>query len=221
MMIYAFNDMRYGYGDVLTGEESVAALNGRKIDKVFSIPAIYPSPSEHLQVYRNLMHLIEDFYGHLQDGDVIVTSTIMNFADGGIRSPLGFVHSLATEMGVRIIALDENFDTDSDDVAKLFESMPLLDAIEASQKRSIAARRRTVCGPPYGPLDYPYFENLYSRYANGEINKVQFARKLGVSRPTLDKLLKEYTGSFALDMDWAIKPEDMQDYMLTEIKDKE
>lgn len=37
------------------------------------------------------------------------------------------------------------------------------------------------------------FETNRTKYLNGEITKVQFAKNIDVSRPTLDNLLKEYT----------------------------
>ena len=40
-------------------------------------------------------------------------------------------------------------------------------------------------------IDKELFERLKKDYSNRKINKVQFAERLGVSRPTLDKLLKE------------------------------
>ena len=36
------------------------------------------------------------------------------------------------------------------------------------------------------------FEEYYNRYLNREFNKTQLAKELGISRPTLDKLIKEY-----------------------------
>ena len=40
-------------------------------------------------------------------------------------------------------------------------------------------------------IDSDTFEMQYTRYMNREINKVQLAQALKVSRPTLDKMLKE------------------------------
>lgn len=42
-------------------------------------------------------------------------------------------------------------------------------------------------------VDKDLFETNRTKYVNGEITKVQFAKNLGVSRPTLDNLLKECT----------------------------
>lgn len=42
-------------------------------------------------------------------------------------------------------------------------------------------------------VDKKLFETNRTKYLNGEITKVQFAKNIDVSRPTLDNLLKEYT----------------------------
>lgn len=42
-------------------------------------------------------------------------------------------------------------------------------------------------------VDKELFETNRTKYLNGEITKVQFAKNIDVSRPTLDNLLKEYT----------------------------
>lgn len=39
------------------------------------------------------------------------------------------------------------------------------------------------------------FEDEYNKYMSREISKVELAKRLGVSRPTLDKLIKEYKES--------------------------
>lgn len=36
------------------------------------------------------------------------------------------------------------------------------------------------------------FEEAYKKYLNRELNKTELAKELNVSRPTLDKLIKEY-----------------------------
>lgn len=40
-------------------------------------------------------------------------------------------------------------------------------------------------------IDSDTFEMMYSKYMNREINKTELAKQLGISRPTLDKLIKE------------------------------
>ena len=40
-------------------------------------------------------------------------------------------------------------------------------------------------------IDSKFIEQ-YNRYLNRELNKTQLAKELNVSRPTLDKMIKEY-----------------------------
>ena len=42
-------------------------------------------------------------------------------------------------------------------------------------------------------IDTGEFERLYEQYKTRQINKVEFAKQLNISRPTLDKLIKEHT----------------------------
>ena len=55
----------------------------------------------------------------------------------------------------------------------------------------IAKREKKFKGRKAVEVPEKEFEELYQQYTNRTINKVQFAEKLGISRPTLDKLLKD------------------------------
>lgn len=43
----------------------------------------------------------------------------------------------------------------------------------------------------------PDFDSHYARYMNREINKSALAKELNISRPTLDKLMQEYTSALS------------------------
>ena len=43
------------------------------------------------------------------------------------------------------------------------------------------------------------FEEYYNRYKNRELNKTQLAKELNISRPTLDKLVKEYENNLVTE----------------------
>lgn len=43
-------------------------------------------------------------------------------------------------------------------------------------------------------VDRELFDDLLSQYVSGKLNKIQFATMLNVSRPTLNRILKEYEG---------------------------
>lgn len=59
------------------------------------------------------------------------------------------------------------------------------------QKEGIAIAKRNGVYKGRKPFSSDKFDGLYSRYLHREINKSEFAKELGISRPTLDKLIKE------------------------------
>lgn len=99
--------------------------------------------------------------------------------------------------GVHLVSNKENFDT-STPTGKLlltmigaiaeFERQNLLDrqregiAIAKRNGKYTGGKRKAVQG----------FANGYSRYRSREISKAALAKELCISRPTLDKLIKEY-----------------------------
>lgn len=99
--------------------------------------------------------------------------------------------------GIRLVSNKENIDT-STPTGKLmltmigaiaeFERQNLLDrqreGIAIAKRNGVYAggKRKTVIG----------FSDGYSRYKARELSKVALAKELNISRPTLDKLIKEY-----------------------------
>ena len=60
------------------------------------------------------------------------------------------------------------------------------------QKEGIAIAKRNGVYKGRKPKVIPDFEKYYGEYMMREINKVEFSMQIGVSRVTLDKLIKEY-----------------------------
>ena len=60
---------------------------------------------------------------------------------------------------------------------------------------AIAVEAGKYKGRQVKKIDEKTFDKLYAQYQSREINKVQFAKALSVSRPTLDKLLKDRKNS--------------------------
>ena len=56
---------------------------------------------------------------------------------------------------------------------------------------AIAKREGKYKGGHVKKIDDSVFERYYAEYKERKINKKQLAEALGISRPTLDKLLKE------------------------------
>ena len=63
-------------------------------------------------------------------------------------------------------------------------------AVKKEQDKSLPPEKRTYKGRK--PIHIPNFAAEYEKYCRREMTKVQLAKKLGVSRPTLDKLIAEH-----------------------------
>lgn len=101
--------------------------------------------------------------------------------------------------GVHLVSNKENLDS-STPTGKLmltmigaiaeFERQNLLDR----QREGIAIAKSKGAYKGRQAKEVSQFEEQYQRYLNRELNKTELAKVLNVSRPTLDKLIKEYKG---------------------------
>lgn len=102
-----------------------------------------------------------------------------------------------TQKNIYLVSNKENIDT-STPTGKLmltmigaineFERYNLLER----QREGIAIAKRNGKYTGGKRKNVPNFENGYQRYLRREISKVALAKELRISRPTLDKLIKEY-----------------------------
>ncbi len=60
------------------------------------------------------------------------------------------------------------------------------------QREGIAIAKREGKYKGRKAVSIPDFEKYYKRYISRQINKSELAKELNISRPTLDKLIKEY-----------------------------
>lgn len=101
------------------------------------------------------------------------------------------------EKKVNLVSNKENIDT-ATPTGKLMLTM--IGAINEFERANLLERQRE--GIEIAKREHKYkgrkevkidgFENHYERYMRREINKTQLAKELDISRPTLDKLIKEY-----------------------------
>lgn len=104
-----------------------------------------------------------------------------------------------TAKGVHLVSNKENIDT-STPTGKLmltmigaiaeFERQNMLD--RQAEGIAIAKREGKYKGRKPVEIDSEVFKVQYGRYKAREINKTELAKILGISRPTLDKMIKEY-----------------------------
>lgn len=102
------------------------------------------------------------------------------------------------DKGIHLVSNKENIDT-STPTGKLMVTM--IGAINEFERANLLERQREGIaiakakgkykGRKEIEIDKEFIEG-YKRYMNREITKVQLAQELEISRPTLDKLIKEY-----------------------------
>ena len=100
------------------------------------------------------------------------------------------------EKNVQVISLKENFDT-STPTGKLMLTM--MAAIAEFERDNILERQREgiaiakAAGKYRGrnKIEVPDFKDYYDLYMKRKLNKSDIAKKLKVSRPTVDRLIKE------------------------------
>ena len=102
--------------------------------------------------------------------------------------------------GVNLVSNKENIDS-STPTGKLMLTM--IGAIAEFERANLLERQREGIaiakqqgkfkGRKPVNITKSDFDNLYQAYLKREINKGEFAKRLGISRPTLDKLLAEHT----------------------------
>lgn len=188
--------MKVAYVRVSTQEQNEArqleALEKYSIEKWFTEKVSGKNTTDRPELNNML-----DF---VREGDTVYIHDFSRLARS-TKDLLEIVEKL-NAMGVCLVSNKENIDT-STPTGKLmltmigaiaeFERQNLLD--RQAEGIAIAKREGKYQGRKAINIDSEVFKAQYERYRSREINKTELARVLKVSRPTLDKMIKEYTAA--------------------------
>lgn len=184
--------MNLAYIRVSTAEQNEArqleAMKRYSIDKFFT---------EKVSAKDTNRPKLQELLEFVREGDTIHIHDFSRLARS-TKDLLDIVETLNSK-GVHLISNKENIDT-STPTGKLmltmigaiaeFERQNLLDR----QREGIAIAKREgkykKCGTKRKTVDN--FAEAYARYKSRQITKSALAKELNISRPTLDKLIKEY-----------------------------
>lgn len=143
---------------------------------------------------------LQNMIDFVREGDTVYIHDFSRLARS-TKDLLDIVERL-TAKGVHLVSNKENIDT-STPSGKLmltmigaiaeFERQNMLD--RQAEGIQIAKREGKYKGRKPVEVDTDLFRVQYEKYRSREITKVELAKLLKVSRPTLDKMIKEYTAA--------------------------
>lgn len=202
MHIYAYNNPHNDMGQISSSVVPFGPFAGKQFDAMYNALEVIRKNENDEDIMVRESDDEKSLIQIVSSDDVIITSTLTNFS-------VDFISALQTvaefcAKNVRIIAYQEDFDSANLREQVLMESLPMMhkfrrNAFEAKRKNRIAGIKKAVSEgkykgrQPYSLTDFPAFIELYNKYISRKINKREFAETLGVSRPTLDKLLDDFT----------------------------
>lgn len=139
---------------------------------------------------------LQELLEFAREGDTIHVHDFSRLARS-TKDLLDIVEQLS-QKNIYLVSNKENIDT-STPTGKLMLTM--IGAINEFERYNLLERQREGIAIAKRNGKYkggkrksiPDFESGYQRYLRREISKVGLAKELRISRPTLDKLIKEYT----------------------------
>lgn len=168
-------------------QRQIVALESHNIDKWFT-EKISGKDTNRPQLKAMLDYVREGDTVYIHDFSRLARST---------KDLLEIVEYL-TGKGVHLVSNKENLDT-STPTGKLMLTM--IAAINEFERQNLLERQREGIaiakaegkfkGGQVKKIDEAKFKASYERYKAREITKAQLAKELEISRPTLDKLLKD------------------------------
>ena len=162
--------------------------------KRYEVERVYSEKISAKDTNRPKLQELLDF---VREGDTVVIHDFSRLARS--TKDLLEIVELLNDKKVNLISSKENIDS-STPTGKLMLTM--IGAINEFERANLLERQREGIalakkeGKYKGrkEVDIKDFDLHYQRYMNREVNKSQLAKELGISRPTLDKLIKEYEG---------------------------
>lgn len=184
--------MIVGYVRVSTVEQNesrqMVTMENYNVEKVFSEKVSAKDRN------RDELNKMLDF---VREGDTVVVHDFSRLARS--TKDLLEIVELLNSKNVNLISSKENIDS-STPTGKLMLTM--IGAINEFERTNMLERQREGIaiakeqgkykGRKEVSIDRDIWNELYRKYQTRVINKTQFAKELSVSRPTLDKLIREH-----------------------------
>lgn len=186
------NGQKIAYIRVSTVDQNearqVEALSKYQIDKTF----LEKISGKNISDRPKLNEMLD----YIREGDTIYVHDFSRLARS--TKDLLDIIDICDRKKAHLVSTKENLDTSTPQGRLMVTMLGAIYEFERSnilerQKEGIAIAKREgrYKGGQPKKIDRQLFDNLLFKYNHRQINKSQFAIQLGVSRPTLDKLLKK------------------------------
>lgn len=132
---------------------------------------------------------------YVREGDTVYIHDFSRLARS-TKDLLEIVEELQSK-GVQLVSAKENLDTSTPTGKLMLTMIAAINEFERQnllerQKEGIAIAKKDGKYKGRKPIEADQrFREQYQRYLNREINKTELAKILGVSRPTLNKMIKD------------------------------
>lgn len=185
--------MIVGYVRVSTVEQNedrqLVTMKKYKVEKIFKEKVSAKDKN------RNELNKMLDF---VREGDTIVIHDFSRLARS-TKDLLEIVEYLETK-NVSLVSAKESIDSNTPTGKLMLTMIGAINEFERTnllerQKEGIAIAKEQgkYKGRKEINIDSDVWNDLYKKYLNRQLNKTQLAKELNISRPTLDKLIKEKT----------------------------
>ena len=139
---------------------------------------------------------LQELLEFAREGDTIHIHDFSRLARS-TKDLLEIVETL-NQKGVTLVSNKENIDTSTPTGKLMLTMIGAINEFERTnllerQREGIAIAKRNGIYKGRKPASVPGFAEQYKRYLSREINKSELAKILNISRPTLDKIIKEHT----------------------------
>ena len=142
---------------------------------------------------------LKEMIDYVREGDTVYIHDFSRLARS-TKDLLEIVEYL-TNKGVNLVSNKENLDTSTPTGKLMLTMIGAINEFERAnllerQKEGIAIAKQKGAykGRKAIEIEDDKFNEEYQKYMNRELNKTELAKRLGVSRPTLDKMIRDKRG---------------------------